>query len=505
MNHIKFKWQAIYVVLLLSACTKIDSTRLGSELLPVVDNVTTFDTILTVVANNYIGNEEYRLNASNPHVVGAISQDPLFGTSKATMFFEMQPSSYPFTFVPHADSLKGTNVGFDSAVLILEYQTYYGDSSTPLNLKLYQVKDSINRDTALTPAYNLNANGLEADHSILWGSATVQANKFKDSVSIIRGTTETGKVANQLRIRLDDNLARQMFNGDSLLVYKSDTTFRSNYPGFVLEAEPSAKTLLYLSIIGTSKIEFFYRSNPGKVDTTSASFTFTSRGGHAVKYETDRSGAEVNTALIPDPVNGNDNIYIQTSPGTSAKISIPGLETFKLTNRILHRAELRITQVENAQSQLIPPQALYLDVVDTVTDIYKGIPYDLSPFTNYYCYPVAGVNFGYFGGITQYEKIDEKSLAVYRFNITRYLQSVLSRNEPVYDLRLSAPFYMYYDNCANNNVAYPAKVFPFGASQSSGASSLLNPPGKGRVKLAGGGSTVNEKVRMQLRIIYSTL
>ena len=176
-------------------------------------------------------------------------------------------------------------------------------------------------------------------------------------------------------------------------------------------------------------------------------------------------------------------------------------------NRIIHRAELRITQVEPlADPQLLPPNALYLDLIDTASEItYKGVPYDLSPSpgANYYCYPNSnGISFGYFGGLTHNENVANNSVPVYRFNISRYLQSVVSRGEPLYQFRLSAPFYMFYKNCANSSTSYPQQVFPF-TDASTG--SLLNPPGKGRIKVAGGGSNVPQNIRMQLRIIYSKL
>ena len=252
-------WQLFSAIFLLTACTKIDTTHLGSDLIPAVDNVSTFETTLDVVANSYIGNEEYRLNASNPHIVGAISHDPLFGSSKASMFFEMKPLDYPYIFV-HYDSLKGADVGFDSAVLVLDYLGYYGDSNEPVNLKLYQVDREIKADTAINPTYNLQPD-LAANHSILWGTKTVQANQFKDSISIKRGDSVYEKVVNQLRIRLDDNMARQLFYSDTLTVFKSDSTFKQYLPGFALEVDPSAKTLLYFSLVGASKIEFYYRAN----------------------------------------------------------------------------------------------------------------------------------------------------------------------------------------------------------------------------------------------------
>jgi hypothetical protein len=507
VNQLKFNWQAIFALLLLTACTKIETTTLGSELIPVVDNVNTFDTTLSVIANTYVGEEEYRLNGANPHVVGGISQDPVFGSSKATMFFQMKPSAYPFTFATW-DSLQGAGVGFDSAVLILDYISYYGDSNLPTNLKLFEAATAIHRDTAIKPYYNLDATGLAPDRSVLWGSTTVSANKFKDSIAIKRGDSTIGKVANQLRIRLNDELARALFFDTASL--KSDSLFQIKYHGFALEADANANTLFYFVLNGgVSKLEFYYRKNPksNPKDITSSSFSLTASSGHAVKYETNRNGSEVASALIPDPVNGQDDVYVQTSPGISVKIKIPGLSSFKLQNRLINRAELRITQLPNAQGQLTPPKALYLDLIDTTssTRVYKGIPYDLSPLGNYYCFPPTGINFSYFGGVTQIDTTDGKKWAVYKFNISRYIQSVVTRNEPIYDLRLSAPFYMFYENCSNSSGLTPPQVFPFTVNTSSTSSNIINPIGRGRMKLAGGTKDVSPEVRMQLRIIYTTL
>lgn len=502
VNHRTFKWQALCVILFaLTACTKIETTTLGRDLIPVVDNVNTFDTILTVVANNNIDDLEYRLNSSNPHMVGAISEDAIFGTSKASLFFEMKPTFFPFTFA-HYDSIRGSSkVGFDSAVLILSYSGYYGDSLEPVNLKLYEVNKEMIADSSVTPSYTLNPD-LAPNTSKLWGSKTVSALQFKDSLTIIR--KDTTKVINQLRIRLDDNLARQLFFADTLTVYKSDTTFKQRLPGFALVADGSAKTLLYFNLGDASKIEFFFRANPNTtaIDTTSGSFSFTGKSGHAVKFENNRSGAEINNYLVKDPVNGTDNIYLQSAPGTNATLHFNGLDIFKQTNKIIHRAELRVTQSGPAiNNQLTAPRGLYLDVIDTTADLtYKGLPYDLNPFGVYYCYPASGIDFSYFGGLTSTETVNGNNLAVYRFNISRYIQAVVTRNEPIYDFRLSAPFYTFYKDCANPNSSYPQQVFPFALG-----GNLLDPPGMGRLKIAGGSNAVNQNVRMQLRIIYSKL
>jgi hypothetical protein len=487
-------------ILMLTACTKIETTNIGSDLIPVVDNVKTFETVLDVTGNNYLDTLVYKLNRSNPHVVGAISNEPVFGSSSASLFFQMTPASFPYTALKR-DSIQGSpKVGFDSAVLILDFVGFYGDSVQETTFKLYDADKTLQRDSSVNPYYTLNPD-LNANTSVLWGSKTISANKLKDSVSVIR-KGDTSRVTNQLRIPLDRELALKLFVSDSAN-YVTDTTFRALAPGFALVTEGPVNTLYYFSLAGNSKVEFFYHANPLSAlqDTTSRTFTVTTYGGHAVKYKNDHTGSELSSHLIPDPVKGDNKLYIETSPGSYAALKINGIDTVLQTNRIIHRAELRIVRDDDASSQFTAPTALYLDAIDTIKKTYQGIPYDLSPYGRYYCYPSAGPDYNYFGGFPKLENIDGTSLYVYRFNIARYLQGVVSRKEQLFPLlRLSAPFYMYYQDCSNGGVAYPTQVFPFVEG-----SSLLNPVGRGRIKLTGNGTGVDPKKRMQLRIIYSTI
>lgn len=499
-----------------AACTKIDTTKLGTDLIPAVDNINTFESILPVVANNYIVQDSTRLNAGDAHVVGGITDDPVFGKSSSAIFFEMKPASFPFLAHPTDTSISKTNVVFDSAVLILNYLGYYGDSDRVVDMKLYQVDDLMQYDTLTRPEYNIQATPksgvqLTANHAKLWGEKSMKANRFKDSIEIRRGTRDTvyEKVVNQLRIPLNQTLARELFFQDSTAAagkFYSDSAFKTYLRGFALEATGTPNTLLYFAL-GSGKIQFYYRNNvlATTSDTTSSTITFNSRCAHAIKFDRDRTGAQVNTLATQTDnwTTGYDDIYIQATPGTAAKIKIPGIDTFKLTNRVIHRAELRVTQLTSKeQLQRTPPNALYLDIrFDTVKNIYKGVPYDLSPYQAYYCYPAEDINFSYFGGITRYEKpVAGDSSATYNFNLTRYLQGIVTRGDDQYELRLSAPFYNFYENCANGSTTYPQQVFPLTIS-----SSAINPIGRGRVKVAGGGPTVPQNVRMQLRVIYSKL
>lgn len=487
----------LFMGFMLYSCTKIDTTSLGSDLIPVVDNINTFDTVLEVIANNYIPEDSTRLNTADSHVAGGIMNDPLFGTTKASLFFEVKPATYPFLFA-NRDSL----IDLDSAVMVFNYNGYYGDSAYPLNLKLYEVNKKMINDTSASPSYTLIPD-LQPNRVRFWGEKTMEARKFKDTIALKQGEKLYANVVNQLRIPLNRLYAKALFFQDTAGngAFKNDSLFKEFLPGFALEAGGNPQALFYFQMSSGTKIEFYYRNRiTAGVDTLVASFGLTYLSGHAVKFERNRAGAEVANWQTPNVSKGLSQIYLQATPGTAADISIPGLNG--LSNRIIHRAELRVTQMEpnpSGLSQLVTPQGLYLDAKDS-TGVFRGIPYDLSPFSPYFCYPSSGPDFGYFGGFRNSESVGNDILSVYRFNIARYIQAHVSRNEKLYPLRLSAPFYLYYKYCVNQSTAYPQQVFPFVTSNAT-----INRIGYGRVKVAGGTQQVDPKIRMQLRIIYSKL
>ena len=499
MNLLKIMYWAVPILFflwLLGACTKIEQTTMGGDLIPAVDNVNTFDSLLKVVSNNSQAFDSIFINASADHLVGGISNDPNFGSSKSVMFFEMKPFSFPFKFT---DSIKR----FDSAVLVIKYRGYYGDSSYPVTFNLYQVVEKMQYDSQVRLNYHINAPALNVNRSKFWGTKTMAANRYKDSIKItIQKDSIFRTVINELRIPLNNNLAKALFEGDSAGVFGSDSIFKAFLPGFALEAQGIPQAIHYFGLGAGSEIQFFFRKlNNGKQDTTFTSFGVTSRSAHAVKVTHDRSGAELNNFLTQDTTEGVSQLYVEATPGPMVSIVIPDLKV--LTNRVLHRVELRVTELPGNGtspylSQLLPPRALFLDAEDVNRPgNFRGIPYDMDPFSKYYCFPVNGPDFNYFGGITKRLVIDGKIYNEYVFNITRYVQGVITRKEPVFKLRLSAPYYMIYNECASPNPAFPANIFPF---QVNG--SFINRIAESRIRLAGS-SHPNPRLRMQVRIIYS--
>lgn len=471
------------VLLIFSACKKInEATDLGDDLIPAVDNITTFDTTLTVETYNGIFNiltDSTVSNSRDQFFLGHISNDPLFGTTDASIFLELKPSFYKFGFknIGHPDSLF-----LDSAVLVLDYIDTYGDTTIPQTINVQEITSEFKFDSN----YYVNRNSLVVGGPII-GTANVLPSQLNDSVKAYLDTSK-----NQLRIKLDQAFGERLLLYDSTgtpAPFSSDSAFRDAFKGFALKPGGGGNAIMAFNLAGANtKLAFYYRYQKGGTgianqDTTVDYFRFTTVSASANEISRGHSGLVTAASVSPaeDPL-----IYIQTTPGTYADIKIPALAT--LSNRVVHRAELIMEQVYDPSDTIFPPPTgLFLDAKDVAESKYRTIPYDLTPDGQ------GSFNLGSFGVFPQ-NQLDVnsgKNIKVWKFNVSRYVQHVLTQTVPSFDLRVFAPYYTfaYYR-------AYPSTA-------ESNTVVTTNPSiARGRVRLGGGNHPTQ---RMRLRIIYSKI
>ncbi len=473
------------VAILFSACRKInESTDLGGGLIPPVDNINTFDTTLTVQAFNDtfgLATDSQYLAKNEEFFLGKIIGDPFFGDTDARLFFELKPPIFKYHFLNHPDSLY-----IDSVVLVLNYVETYGDTNTAQTVNVYEL-DQINNFRSDT-AYLIRKSTLT--YSNLLGSKTFLPSSLNDTVKAYQDTT-----ANQLRIRLNDAFGTRLLKYDSSGngAYGGDSLFRTRFKGFALQSMTSGKAVMGFDLTGDTKLAIYYRYNKGgpmKFDTTVAYFVFSGNAAAANFIKRDYSNtpllASLNNGPAPDPI-----IYIQGSPGTFANIKIPSL--VGLPNRVIHRAELIVEQLYHSSDTIFrSPEFLYLDAADpTITSPYKfrTIPFDLG-FTS-----SGTLNLGALGVVPVNAKDDlGNPIRTWRFNISRYVQHVLTGTQKLYDLRLSAPFTL------NEKFGIPP-----GEDITTGVA--VNPTiVKGRIRLVGNtGPLDTNPHRIRLRLVYSKL
>jgi hypothetical protein len=472
------------IAILFSSCRKInESTELGAGLIPAVDNITTFDTTIDVQAYNDtfgIVNDSTRFSSSMGAFLGLINNDPFFGKTDARLFLELKPSFYPYYFVA---GVSPSNLHIDSVVLVLDYHDSYGDTMLPQTVNAYEIDQS---ETFRPDSTNfIRENDLT--YSNLLGSKTVLPASLSDSVFARMDTTK-----NQLRIKLDNSFGDRLLHYDSTSstitgAYLSDSAFRTKFKGFALQSIGSGNAVMGFNLTGANTklaIYYNYPKTGGTGDTTAINyFNFTSVSSSANYVKRNYSGSPVaGAAKVTTPA---PFVYIQNTPGSFATIKIPALAN--LSNRVIHRAELIAEEVYDPSDVSFPPPTyLYLDAYDPGISKYRTIPYDLV-----YVPSSGTANLGSFGAFPV-NAIDGagNAIKVWHFNISRYVQHVLTNTQSSYDLHLYAPFVV------TNQYGLP--------SAATGAIAFFVNPTivKGRVRLAGG---TPGPQRLRLRIVYSKL
>ena len=478
------------------SCTKIDTTNLGADLIPAVDNVHTFaDTLNVFGTQGVLTNDTTRIGISDLHVLGNISNDPIFGKTNADIYLQLKPSFFPYFFGNAKDtigqSFAPAGTGYDSVVLCLSYSGFYGDSSQPQHLRVLEV-DPSETNFRFDSIYNTNYQPL-VNPSNLLGEVTVIPTDLANYTHFKNGKDS---VHYQIRIPLNASfLTKILTNSDSSTSkpFSTDSLYTSKFKGFVIQASggSAANGLFYINLANAkTRLEVHYRrKNIAAIDTSFSSLvvvtttsTNVNKSATANFIKRDRSGSQYANA-------GSNELYIQSTPGTYATLQIPALSL--MPNSIIHRAELMVQQIPSMNPLLPAPSFLYLDIVDTGSIWkYKPLPFDLRP-TSYYnpnssvppFYPTNGIDHAYFGGnlLSNTDKLTGQLTNYYVFNISRYVQNIVTHSNINYGLRLSAPYtlnYYGYSLPFNNRLA------------------------NGGIKI-GNGNNPNYKLR--LRIVYSKI
>lgn len=474
------------LMIVFAGCTKLESTRLGGDLLPGSDGLITDTIMLPVSTTSFIEADTAYIAKSADHLVGYIN-DPIYGKTTASMYFQMLPTLYPYSYPVSKDSLF-----LDSCVLSLAFSGSYGDTNAISKVNLYKITD---------PTFKSNVKyrfdqGVNFSTADLLGSASFTAHSLRTGY---KAAYKTDTIYNQLRIRLNNTFAQWLLDQDNINgAFQNDSIFKTFLNGFALISDSiqSGNALHYFSLTGAdSKINLYFRYKMRGVttetwDTTVRTLTFvndTIRSANANKIYRNYTGslaAPTITSGQPAPM-----AYVLTTPGTSVRIKIPGLDTLKNRPYIIHRAEIvarQIYQGPSAIEQILYQPVLHLFSYDTDGNTrhipydsigYAGLTYSSTLLTYVY-----DINTSYTGGIPSYITDNSgNTIAEYKLNITRFVQNIVKGNATNRDFKLSAPNYAtysdgYHSSAAINSLAY------------------------GRVQLGGG---THPTQRMYVRIYYS--
>ncbi len=472
-THIRATTLVLLTAILFTACTKIDTTSVGSGLIPGVDNINTFDTTFNIIATNFDNVAECdSVGPGDLHAIGIINNNPLFGKALANTYLELKPSTYP-VLLPAHDTL---SMVVDSVVLVLKYDHSYGDTMTPQKVQVYEVSQKLRFDSAYKTCIQL------AHEPDLLGSANYVPARLKDSIHAFKEND-----ANQLRIKIDNSWGTDFINNVSK--FTTDSAFKEYFKGFAIIADEGTggQALNYFSLSSSAtRLSIYMRSKKDTVlDTTMLNLTFNMNSGSGNYIKLDRNGSEI-VQHLSQPAGGDSLLFINTTPGSYALLNIQGLASFP--NSVINRAELITEQVyDPLAASFQTPRMLYLQIED---------PDKAGKFINVPCdFSTSELNTGFanIGGTAKNASDGNGNIVSrYTFNISRYVQSIITRDMANLKLKLSAPYYILNDTVYVDRCNQAIGLFSY----------RMNQVADGGVKLNG---SIKGSRRIRLHVVYSKL
>ncbi|MBK0382213.1 DUF4270 domain-containing protein [Pedobacter sp. SD-b] len=447
-----------------------DPSTIGLDIDPNIDiNSKLIDTS-TVIAK-LLKQDSVVANGTNVSVLGYF-KDPVFGTTTAGMALAFS--------LPNGSINFGTSPVLDSAVLVLPFKGFYGDSTnTNYTVEVRQLNENLYAEPTL--AYYNNKTWITK--STLLATKNFGA-AYKDSLTIqdivVAGKDTVKRVAPQLRIKINSSfITNNIINLDSATL-SSNKAFNALFKGLYLSINKNTTTnngglfSFDTYTAGAARLDLFYKntSSANVVDTVSKSLNITGNVGNAVTaLNWDLSGTVVNTEL-QNTAKNSDILYLKGLTGTQLKVQFPYLNQIKNlgTNIVINKAELVFSVISGTETPYDPLNRLRIYKYD-IAERPTFIP-DETPFDPRFIAPPFSL-----GGF--YNSAPKE----YAINMTGYIQDLISGKTKDYGTFITPNDYIA-TNSSNYEISKAANVF----------SNL------GR-SVVGGVNTPNFKVK--LRIYYT--
>lgn len=325
------------------SCKK-EPDLLGLDLIPESDllNHDYIDTI-TIEAITEL-EDTIRTDELTSLLIGSFA-DPIFGTTTASVYTQIRLPAPNINF--------GTDVIVDSLILTLPYKGVYGDSTTLMNLSVYELTEVIRTDTAVIlpgdtaktdinyPYFNFSTLSHESNPIAQFSFVP---NTLDSSLIVYK--KDTIKMPPHLRIPLSLSFANKIVAASEEAL-KNNTAFVEYIKGLYLATDPIFTSgqgcIMYLNPLhGNSKITMYYRTTRGdKRDTTSIAFTLADAGRfNNYNHHGYENASPEFLDQIENHVQTGDKLYLHPLAGTRIKLTFPYLSNLANKKMAINEARL---------------------------------------------------------------------------------------------------------------------------------------------------------------------
>ena len=317
--------------------------------------------------------------------------DPIFGNSNLSFYTQIGLTS---------NSIKwGEGATTDSIVLQMIYSGYYGDTLTPLTLKVYEVNENMSGDSMTYYSNTSFAYGDELANYTFSPRPKTRANIDDDSLT-----------AAVIRIPVDNALGERFISNENY--FASNSTFMNYFKGLYVSCEPVSGTgsICYFNLLNTkSYLRIYYHND---YDTTFYDFNVSDKYIRFNHFEHD-----YNTATNPISFDDTTNqyLYVQSTAGVRSRLTFPNIAQWAKdmnTNVLINEAKLIMTGANGMINGVDNDTAMFTQPIQLV--VVKA-----NEDGSYSILPDQLVGTSYFNGM-----YDSKTDQVW-FRISEYVQDLV--------------------------------------------------------------------------------
>jgi len=353
-------WFLLITIVLLFACNEDEPTNIGSGLLETLDNpdiqfTDSLDIDAKLVRIDSVNSGQFfNVNVRRPYLLGAIDDDPVFGSSFAGVYVQLTP----FDNI----AFKSEDLVFDSLYLFLDYVNLeaYGDSTSRQNWVVYEMAEKMDSMRSYS-----HENFLINEEQEL-GRAT----DFKIETIEPFITTTDDTLDSQIRIDLTESDLGERFVAvlrdslDSTFVYNDQ--FKELLNGIYIAPDTT------LSNNSLATIDVLSNTTSMRLHYSDMTIEEEENRGQTLSFIAGNDTCHVlnhfhhNYGAAQDPVISQilgtqekeliEEVYLQGHAGLQAELSFP---TFgDLGSIIVNKAELVLTHIrndDNEDSTYVPP------------------------------------------------------------------------------------------------------------------------------------------------------
>ena len=258
--------------------------------------------------------------AASLSLVGNLN-DPIFGNSNLSFYTQIGLTSNSLQW--------GEGATTDSIVLQILYAGYYGDTLSPITLKIHEVTQDMTGDSMTYYSNTSFETGNELASHTFCPRPRTKTKMDNDTIGVT-----------VLRIPIDNALGEQFINNQSN-GFTSNEVFMNYFKGLHISCENSSETgsICYFNLLNTkSFMRVYYHNNH---DTTFYDFNVSDKYIRFNHFEHDYNNAQ--TPITFDDTTSNPYLYVQSTAGVRSRIQFPNLAQWTKdmnTNVLVNEAKL---------------------------------------------------------------------------------------------------------------------------------------------------------------------